>query len=244
MTSERDAPRSPISGQRMSKHLQRDMEQIHQEILALSSMVEALIDKASRALRERNLELAREVIQEDEDVDSLEVKVEEDCLKMLALHQPVAVDLRRIATVLKVNNDLERMADLAVNVAERVEGIVPHPDFPIPRKLERMVDLTTLMVRNALDSFVNLDSQSARKVCMLDEEVDRYNREVIDELYEHMRSQPEAIMPAMHCFSASRHVERIADHATNIAEDVIYLVEGEIARHKHDGIHLPREEQP
>ena len=186
----------------MSKHLQRDMEQIHQEILSLSSMVEALIDKASRALRERNLELAREVTHEDEDVDRLEVKVEEDCLKILALHQPVAVDLRRIATVLKVNNDLERMADLAVNIAERVEGIVTHPEFPIPHKLERMVDLTTLMVRNSLDSFVNLDSQAARKVCMLDEEVDRYNREVIDELYEHMRANPETIMPAMHCFSA------------------------------------------
>lgn len=226
----------------MTKHLQRDMDSIHREILGLSSMVEEAIDKAGRALRERRIDLADEVIRNDEEIDQREVHVEEECLKILALHQPVAVDLRRIATVLKVNSDLERIADLAVNIAERVRALARYPDFPIPGKLERMTDLATLMVRNSLDSFVNLDSQAARRICLLDEEVDRYNREVIDELRSLMESQPALVQPALHCFSASRHVERIADHATNIAEDVIYLVEGEIARHKHDGIHLPREE--
>lgn len=226
----------------MTKHLQRDMESIHREILALSGIVEEAIDKARRALLERKLELAAEVVDDDEEIDRREVHIEEECLKILALHQPVAVDLRRIATVLKVNSDLERIADLAVNIAERAQALSEFPDFPMPRRLERMIDLATIMVRSALDAFVNMDAQAARRVCQLDDEVDRYNREVINELHELMESRPKLIRPALHCFSASRHAERIADHATNIAEDVIYLVEGEIARHRHDGIHLPREE--
>lgn len=225
----------------MSKHLQRDLENVQRQILALSGSVEETIDKASRALCERRLDLAEQVLQGDDEIDRREVGIEEECLKILALHQPVAVDLRRVATVIKINADLERIADLAHNIAERAQALASESDFPIPARLRRMVELATQMVRDALDSFVNLDALAARRVCTQDEEVDRYNREIIQELYELMRSRPEMIAPAMHCFSASRHVERIADHATNIAEDVIYLVEGEIARHKHDGLHLPRE---
>lgn len=227
----------------MTKHLERDMESIHREILALSGMVEDAIDRARQALRSRRRDMAQRVIEEDEEIDRREVHLEEECLKILALHQPVAVDLRRIATVLKVNGDLERIADLAVNIAERAQVLADYPEFPIPEKLERMIDLSTFMVRNALDSFVNMDSEAARRVWKLDDEVDRLNREVINELYELMEANSTLIRPALHCFSASRHAERIADHATNIAEDVIYLVEGEIARHRHDGIHLPREEK-
>jgi len=220
----------------MSKHLERDMENIHRQILALSATVEEVIDKASKALCNRKWELADEVIQGDNEVDEREVLIEEECLKILALHQPVAVDLRRIATVLKVNNDLERIADLAVNIAERAKSLSEFPEFPIPTKLRRMVELAAMMVRSSLDAFVNLDAKSARRICLLDDEVDRYNCEVIDGLQQLMQDQPEMIVPAMHCFSASRHVERIADHATNIAEDVIYLVEGEIARHKRASV--------
>jgi len=227
----------------MSKHLQRDMENVQREILALSASVEEIIDKASRALVERRLDLARDVLAGDDEIDRREVQIEEDCLKILALHQPVAVDLRRIAAVIKINTDLERIADLAANIAERAEYLATQPGFPIPAKLKRMVDLATTMVRNSLDAFVHLDARSARRVTTLDEEVDRYNREIIEQLYKVMRDKPDLIPAAMHCFSASRHVERIADHATNIAEDVVYLVEGEIARHKHDGVHLPKEEK-
>lgn len=219
---------------RMTKHLVRDMDQLHRDILALSAAVEEIIDKAAQALLEARLDLAQEVLEGDEAVDRLEVHIEEECLKILALHQPVAIDLRRIATVLKVNNDLERIADLAVNIAERAKVLGVQPLFPIPEKLRRMTDLATLMVRGALDAFVNLDAHGARRIHALDDEVDRFNREIIDELQETMRKKPELIGQAMHCFSASRHVERIADHATNIAEDVIYLVEGEIARHKRE----------
>src|SRR3990172_5409015 len=197
------------------KHLERDLADLHRKVLALSTAVEEIIDRASRALCDRRLDLADQVLEGDDDIDRREVEIEEECLKMLALHQPVAVDLRRIAAVLKINTDLERIADLAVNIAERAKFLADKNDFPIPAKLERMVGLATLMVRNALDSFVNLDVRAARQVCILDDEVDRYNREIIEELYRLMREQPDLIAAGMHCFSASRHVERIADHATN-----------------------------
>lgn len=218
----------------MTKHLHRDMDSIHREVLSLSALVEEMIDKATLALVERRFDLVPKVIEADEIVDQREVHIEEECLKMLALHQPVAVDLRRIATVLKVNNDLERIADLAVNLAERSRQLDEYPQFPIPARLSEMVRRATQMVRDVLNAFVNLDAQAARQVIAVDDEVDRLNVEVISQLQESMQEDSELIVPAMYCFSASRHIERIADHATNIAEDVIYLVEGEIVRHRHD----------
>jgi phosphate transport system protein len=224
----------------MSKHLKHDMDDLHREILSLSARVEEMIDKATRALSERRYELAAEITAADSEIDRREVRIEEECLKMLALHQPVAGDLRRIATVLKVNNDLERIADLAVNIAERARCLQEHPEFPIPAKLREMVLLATQMVRGALDAFVNLDALSARRILLLDDTVDQHNVEVINELQDAMRASPELVPPALHCFSAARHIERIADHATNIAEDVIYLVEGDIVRHKNAAAGLPR----
>jgi len=215
----------------MSKHLERDLEALEREILAQSSLVEEMIAKACRALVDRRVDLSSEVVEAEQQIDVREVKIEEECLKILALHQPVAVDLRRTATVLKINTELERIADLAVNIAERTSSLSDHLDFEIPDKLERMADLATDMVHDALDAFVELDVDAAREVCRRDEEVDLLNRQVIDELYEMMQARPDMVEPAMHVFSISRHVERIADCATNIAEDVIYLVEGEIARH-------------
>jgi len=217
----------------MSKHLERDLETLERELLTQSSVVEEMIEKACRALRETRPDVATEVIASDANVNAQEVVIEEHCLKILALHQPVAIDLRRTATILKINNDLERIADLAVNVAERAQSLADHPEFMIPPQLARMARAAIAMVRMALDAFVEQDVRLARRVCKSDDEVDTLNRNVINELYEVMAAQPAMIEAAMHFFSASRHVERIADHATNIAEDVIYLVEGEIARHKH-----------
>jgi len=182
---------------------------------------------------ERNALMADEVIRSDHIVDEREVQIEEECLKALALHQPVAVDLRRIATVLKVNNDLERMADLTVNFAERAKSVIEHPAFVIPVRLDRMVQLTRGMVADVLDSFVNMDPVAAAAVSAQDSEVDELNREIIEALQTVMQTQPGQVIPALHCFSASRHIERISDHATNIAEDVIYMVEGVIVRHRH-----------
>jgi phosphate transport system protein len=220
----------------MSRHLQRDIESINQELLSISSMVEEMIDKATQALNERKYNLADEVVNSDGYVDEHEVHVEEECLKMLALHQPVAVDLRRIATVMKVNNDLERIADLAVSIAQRAKAMESYPAFPIPDQLPRMVVISTQMVRGSMDALVNLDSAYARRIMAMDNQVDQLNRDIIAELQEVMQNQPNLVPAALHCFSAVRHTERIADHATNIAEDVVYLVEGEIVRHRRDNL--------
>jgi phosphate transport system protein len=226
----------------MSKHLQRDIESLNTELLTVSSMVEDMIDKATQALTDRKYDLADEVVKSDEYVDEHEVHVEEECLKMLALHQPVAVDLRRIATIMKVNNDLERIADLAVSIAQRAQAMDEFPAFPIPEVLPRMVVLATQMVRGAMNAFVNMDATAARRIIAMDRTVDQFNRDIIGELQTLMQKRPEAVPAAVHCFSAARHIERIADHATNIAEDVIYLVEGDIVRHRHEP--LPAEEPP
>lgn len=220
----------------MSKHLERDLEALEREILDQSSRVEEMIAKACQALLERRGDLAAEVAASEIDINVREVKIEEECLKILALHQPVAVDLRRTATVLKINTELERIADLAVNIAERTISLTEWPEFEIPAKLERMFIRASDMVREALDAFVDQNVAAAREVCRRDDEVDEFNRRVIDELLDVMRTQPEMVEPAVHFFSVCRHVERIGDCATNIAEDVIYLVEGEIARHHFHNI--------
>src|SRR5688572_28577411 len=182
----------------MSRHLQRDIEAINQELLSISSMVEQMIDKATQALNERKYTLADEVVNSDGFVDEHEVHVEEECLKMLALHQPVAVDLRRIATVMKVNNDLERIADLAVSIAQRAQAMADYPAFPIPDQLPRMVVLSTQMVRGSMDAFVNLDSVAARRIMAMDEQVDQLNREIIGDLQQVMQSQPKLVAAAVH----------------------------------------------
>jgi phosphate transport system protein len=224
----------------MSKHLERDLDNLQRDILAQAGAVEEAIHKAIRSLQERDAQLAQQVIEGDSEIDKEENHVEEECLKILALHQPVAVDLRRIASALLINVDLERMGDLAEDIAERALTLARPPHIPIPKMLQRMTDVTTTMVRQSLDAFVNLDSQLARAVCRLDDQVDRYNDDIIDELIATMRSSPEMVEAGLSLFSATRHLERIADHATNIAEDVIYLVEGEIVRHRPAAVNVER----
>lgn len=222
----------------MSKHLERDLENLQRDLLTLASSVEEAIHKATRALEHRDSMLAEEVIEGDNQIDEDENHVEEECLKILALHQPVAVDLRRIAAAMKINSELERMADLAEDIAERAQHLAQLPPIPMPTKLQRMTDLATSMVRQSLDAFVNLDARLARVVCRLDDEVDRYNSQIIEELMKRMQDRPEMIEAGISLFSATRHLERIADHATNIAEDVVYLVEGEIIRHRPAAVEI------
>ena len=220
----------------MSKHLVRDLENLQRQILVMAGCVEEMIYKAIQALQEHDKALAHEVVEGDNRVDELDNAVTEECLKLMALHQPVASDLRRIATVFMITTDLERMGDLASDIAERAIVLASPNKIPIPDKLPRMTDLTTSMVRQSLDAFVNLDGKQARRVIRLDDEVDRYNVEIIDELMARMKAAPETIEPNLSLFSAVRHLERIADHATNIAEDVLYMVDGEIVRHRHSSI--------
>lgn len=218
----------------MSKHLQRDMDDIRRRLLGLFGCVEQMIDKAVRALCERRDELAVEVLETDDFVDQQEVLIEEECLKILALHQPVAGNLRVVATVVKINTDLERIADLACNIAERAQTLKQFPYFPIPDQLPVMATETTEMLRHALDAFVNMDTKLAEQVILMDDQVDQKNRDVIVELRQLMKDDPEYVEPALHCFSGARHIERIGDLAENIAEDVIYIIEGKIVRHTHN----------
>jgi phosphate transport system protein len=215
----------------MSKHLQRDLDNLQRDLFTLAASVEEAIHKAILALQNREVRQARQVISGDSQIDQEENHIEEECLKILALHQPVAVDLRRIAAALKINSDLERMGDLAEDIAERALHLARLHTIAIPVKLQRMTDLTTTMVRQSLDAFVNLDADEARRVCRLDDEVDLLNNDIIQELIEMMKKSPEMVEPGLSLFSATRHLERIADHATNIAEDVVYLVKGTIILH-------------
>jgi phosphate transport system protein len=216
----------------MSIHLTRDLEALHRDILSMCAMVEEMIHTAVDELWQPNLDSSRELARKDDEIDRWDVRIEETCLKILALHQPVAIDLRRITAVLKISGELERVADLAVHIAERACALIARPEVQVPEKLKQMARLAIDMLHRSIDAYVSLDSSLARKVCSDDENVDRLNREIIDELTSTMEDSPVCIEPAMHLFSAARHVERVADHATNIAEDVVYLVEGEIIRHR------------
>lgn len=193
-----------------------------------------MVQLSVRSLTERRPDFADRVIETDSQVDEQDVLIEEECLKILALHQPVVDELRWLVTVIKVNGELERIADLACNIAERAKSLDLFPLFPVPAVLTEMVMTTLQMVKESLDAFVDGDAQKAATVIKRDNQVDRLNRVVIDILHETMKEDPENIVPAVHCFSASRHLERIADMAENISEEVIYLVEGEIVRHHHD----------
>lgn len=217
----------------MSRHLKQDLEEAYHRLLALSGQVEEMINLSVVALMDRNSTIAAQVIALDTEINRTEVRIEEECLKMLALHQPVAADLRRLTTMMKVNNDLERMADLACNVAERASCMVSSPEFAIPELIRTMADESTGMVRDSLNAFVNLDIDLAYQVIHRDQKVDAMNVQVIQDLLKQMETTA-WVVPALHCFSASRHLEQIADHATNVAEDVVYMVNGVIVRHRHD----------
>ena len=212
--------------------LHKEMERLKNEMLALSAVVEELLRKAMSALQEHNAERAREVIAADERVDQLEVELEETALKIIALHQPVADDLRLIVSVLRINSDLERIGDLAVNIAERASYLAGAEALAVPIDFAPMAEKAQEMLTKSLDSFVNMDTALAKQVLDMDNEVDAMNRRMYCAVYELIRKNPEDVEVLLHLLSASRHLERIADHATNIAEDVIYMVDGRIVRHK------------
>lgn len=211
--------------------MQREIENLKKMILALGAKVEENVYSAVRSLAERNRELAETIIDGDTEVDQIEVDIEEECLKVLALYQPVAGDLRLIVSFLKINSDLERIGDLAVNIAERAFFLATRDRPDIPLDFMKMVDKTREMLRKSLDALVNRDAATAHEVMRADDEVDAINREMYVLIQDAIRKKPEQVERLVHLLSSSRHLERIADHATNIAEDVIYMVEGEIVRH-------------
>jgi phosphate transport system protein len=215
----------------MTVHLMREIHKLKKMILSLSAITEEAVQKAARAIAERDAELARQVIEGDLVIDRTEVEVEEECLKLLALHQPVAIDLRYIVAILKINNDLERIGDLAVNIAEQAVVLAAQPPVHIPFDFMAMASRTQSMLLRSLDALVNLDSELAMRVLAADDEVDDLHRQMYEQVQLAVRQNVDNVSVLTRLLGVSRNLERIADHATNIAEDVIYMTKGEIVRH-------------
>ena len=215
----------------MATQLQREIDTLKKSILTLSALVEDNLRRAFQAVERRDPALATEAIERDFPIDLLEVDVEEDCLKALALYQPVASDLRFIITTIKINTTLERVGDLAVNIAERARLIAALPEVVVGFDVAGMADKAQRMVANSLDALVQTDAELARTVLMADDEVDDLDREFSDRLNAIVREHPDWLDPVVQWLQVSRFIERVADHATSIAEDVIYMVDGEIPRH-------------
>jgi phosphate transport system protein len=215
----------------MAKHLQRELENIKKSILSLGALVEDRVRLAIKSIESRDADIAEQIVSMDYEIDEMEVDIEEECLKVLALHQPVAVDLRFIVGVIKINNDLERIADETVNIAYRIKTISKDKTCKFIFDYAVMAEKARNMLKMSLDAMVQLDTDMAFKVCLLDDEVDAYVRHAYEELKSSILETPENVGVLINMFLISRHIERIADHATNIAEEVIYLTDGEIVRH-------------
>ena len=215
----------------MAIHLQRELDQLKKRILSLGAMVEERVRMSLKAMKNRDSDLAERIINTDHEIDESEMEIEEECLKILALHQPVAVDLRFLSAVIKINNDLERIGDEAVNIAERVQIISKREKLDIPFDFSVMAEKAEIMLKTSLDAVVNLDLDLAVKVIISDDEVDSYQNKAYDVIKKAIETHPDRTGYLINLFLISRHLERIADHAQNIAEEVIYMIEGEIVRH-------------
>lgn len=218
----------------MKRHFEREMDHLKARVLHMGAAVEDLISRSIQALMDRDEKLAQEAIELEREIDRQEISIEEECLKLLALYQPVAGDLRFVTAVLKINNDLERMGDLGGHIAERALVLARHREVRIPVDLRNMAAAAQRMVRLSLDALVNQDPETAVQVIHADNTIDEYHQEMFPLVANQMRTHPDTIEILMHVLSASRHLERIADYATNIAEDVVYLVRGEIIRHREE----------
>ena len=215
----------------MPKIFIRELDNIKKMVLSLGAMAEERVRLAVAAVENKDAEAAQRVIKTDYEIDEMEVEVEETCLKVLALHQPVAVDLRFLIAVIKINNDLERIGDQAVNIAQRVAVLAKRRDVNFDFDYTHMAEKAENMLRMSLDALVNLDEDLAFKVVTLDDEVDQIQRDAYDRIKNAMKENTDKIGYMINLLLISRHLERLADHATNIAEEVIYMIEGEIIRH-------------
>lgn len=220
----------------MAVHLQREIANLKKKILALGSVVEERVRQAVQAVGRRDEATAQKIIEADVEIDRMEVEIEEDCLKVLALYQPVAVDLRFIVSVLKINNDLERIGDLAVNIAERAIMLAGQPRQYDPLDIPELSERVQGMLKDSLDALVNADLSLAHRVRAADDEVDDLNRGMHEKVRAEIRRDVDVLPGASQILDVSRFLERIADQATNIAEDVIYMVEGQIIRHRREEI--------
>ena len=223
------------------RHFEDELEKLKQCLVAMAGLAETQVASAVASLLERDTERAREVIEGDGDIDDLELQVDNQAVQLLALQQPMARDLRFITMAMKIGNDLERVGDHAVNIAQNVAYIVAAPPLPHLPELEEMVGLATDMLNDALDAFVRADSGLAREIGKRDDRVDELHENVFRIVLTHMMEDPRKIGAGIDMILVSRNLERIADLATNVAEDVVFMVEGRTIKHRahesHDARH-------
>ena len=215
-------------------HFEEEMQALKNRLLNMGALVEERVHDATNALIERRLDTAQRIIASDQDVNDLQIEIDERCLRLLALQQPMASDLRLITAAMKINADLERIGDQAVNIAEQAVRILAHPPLKPTIDLPRMAEIAEKMTRESLDAFVRKDATLARAILARDDEVDQLKDHVFRVLLTYMMADPGTIERALGLILISRHLERIADHATNIAEDVIFVVEAKDVRHHHE----------
>jgi phosphate transport system protein len=220
----------------MQRHFETELNQLRTTLIRMGSLVDEQIDLGIRAMMEANESFAKLVIERDRKVDEYDNEIDRRCMQIFALTQPVAMDLRLLMSALKINNELERIGDIAVNLAERVPPLLPHAQFVQQTPLGPMATAARAMVREAIDSFVNSDAELAKKILESDDLIDQYDREMFGMMVRKMQAEAELIEPAAHLMIASRHLERLADHATNIAEDVIFLINARIVKHHSAGV--------
>ncbi len=215
----------------MERHFDEALKNLKEKILRMSGLVEESIGSSIRALSDRNSELAYKVIKADDGINMLEIEIDNLCLQLLALYQPTAGDLRFIASTLKINNDLERIGDLAVNIAERTLDLLKVPPLKIRIPIPKMAQAAQRMLKDSLNAFVNKDSKLAYEVCKRDDEVDELNHEIFMELLKCTPEEQTPVERVIDLILVAKNLERIADHSTNICEDVIYMVDGKIIKH-------------
>ena len=215
----------------MERHFEQDLVALKEQLLLMGGRAESVVQKSIRALERRDAALANEVFADDHAIDRNEIDIEERCIRLLALQQPLARDLRFITAALKISNDLERVGDHAVNIAGSALRLAAEPELKPLVDIPRMEELATAMLREALDDFVRQDSESARKLVRRDDEVDNLNRQVFRELITYMVEDPKTISRALELILVARNLERVADLATNIAEEVVFIAEARIIKH-------------
>ena len=218
----------------MAKHLEKELDRLKKLIYTLSARVDENLELAVKSFQENDTDLARKIIEADHEIDDLEVEVEEECLKALALYQPVAIDLRFIIAVMKMNSDLERIGDLAADIAKNGIYINKSSKPKIPLDLHQMTYLAKAIVRKSLDSLLNIDAYLAREVLKDDEEINAMKADMKTEIVQGLQNTPEDAEVLITLLAVTHRLERIGDHACNIAEDVIYMVEADIVRHQFD----------
>ncbi len=215
----------------MERHFERELEELKATLVKMGSLVDAQLGSACRALFEGDMARARDVMDGDREVDSFDTLIDRQCMDIFALAQPVAVDLRLLMSSLAINNQLERIGDIAVNIAERVEPLALHREFLLSTRLSEMANIARIMVRDSLDSLIRGDAALASRVLVSDDVVDRLDGGLFRSLVAEMKERHERIEPAAHMLILSRHLERLADHATNIAEGVLFIVEAKLVKH-------------